>query len=88
MPPKPSEFRTNFNGAMFNENDDARTGIAVRDSLGQVIAAMVEKIQNSHFVKVLEMMATRRAISFVHEISLHQIPFRRQFKNWYQGPMQ
>ena len=75
MPPKLGEFKTNYDGAMFNENDDAGIGIAVQDSLGYVFAAMVEKIQKPHFVEVLEMMAARRAVNFVHEIGLHQIHF-------------
>ncbi|KAL0003985.1 hypothetical protein SO802_011546 [Lithocarpus litseifolius] len=35
VPPKPGEFKTNFDGAMFNENDEAGIRIVVRNSLGQ-----------------------------------------------------
>ena len=36
---------------------------------------MAKKIQRPHFVEVLEMIAVRRAVSFVHEIGLHQSHF-------------
>lgn len=68
MPPKPGEFKKNFDGAMFNENDEPGIGIVARNSLGQVIAAMAEIIQKPHSVEVLEMIAARRAVSFIHEI--------------------
>lgn len=36
---------------------------------------MAKKIQKPHLVEVLEMMAARRVVSFVHEIGLHQSHF-------------
>ena len=45
LPPKPSEYKANFDGAMFNENDEAGVVVVIRDSMGQIIAAMAEKIK-------------------------------------------
>ena len=68
VPPKPGEFKTNFDGAMFNESDEAGIGIVVENSFGQVMAAMAQKVQKPRSVEVLELVAARRAVNFVHEI--------------------
>ena len=34
MPPKPGEYKINFDGAMFNESEEAGIGVMVRDSSG------------------------------------------------------
>ena len=65
------EFKTNFDGAMFEENDNAEIGIIVRNSRGKVMAALSEKIPKPSLVEMLEMLATRRAVKFVQEIGLH-----------------
>ena len=52
-----------------------RAHIVVRDSSGQVIAALADKIKKPHNVDCLEMMAARRAVHFAHEIGLQQCHF-------------
>ena len=42
---KATEFKANFDVAWFNESDEAGIGVVVRDSAGQVIAGLVEKIK-------------------------------------------
>ena len=32
MPPKPGKYKINFDGAMFNESEEAGIGVVVRDS--------------------------------------------------------
>ena len=48
--PNPGEYKTNFDGPMFNECDEAGVGIVIRDSGGMVVAAMAEKIKKPHSV--------------------------------------
>ena len=47
----------------------------VKDSSGQVITALAEKIKKPHNVDCLEMLATRRVVRFAHEIGLQQCHF-------------
>ena len=60
---------------MFNEIDEARIGIVVRDSSGQVLAAMVEKNRKPYNVESLDMIAAKRAVIFSSEIGQQQCQF-------------
>ena len=75
IPPKPGEYKVNFDGALFNESEEAGLGIVVRDSGGLVVAAMAEKISKPHSVECLEALAARRAVIFAKEIGLQQSHF-------------
>ena len=63
-PPTIGDFKANFDGAWFNESEDAEIGIVVRDSSVQVITALAKKIRKPYNVDCLEMMAARRAVAF------------------------
>ena len=75
MPPRPGEYKVNFDGALFNESEEAGLGIVVRDSGGLVVAAMVEKIIKPHSIECLEALAARRVVIFAKEIGLQQSHF-------------
>ena len=45
--PNPGEYKTNFDGAMFNKCDEAGVGIVVQVSNGLVVAVMAKKKQTS-----------------------------------------
>ena len=51
LPLEQGEFKANFDGAMFNKSDKAGVGVVIKDSMGQIIAAMVEKIRKPHSVE-------------------------------------
>ncbi|XP_075633467.1 uncharacterized protein LOC142605927 [Castanea sativa] len=70
IPPKPGQYKVNFDGALFNENDEAGVGIVVRDSRGLVVVAMAEKIIKPHSMECLQILATRHAVIFAKEIGL------------------
>ena len=76
LPLEPSEYKANFDGAMFNENDEAGVVVVIRDSMGQIIAAMAEKIKKPFSVEGLEMVAARRVMLFASEIGLQQCHFK------------
>ena len=40
FPPAATEFKANFDGAWFNESEEAGIGVVVRDSSGQVLVAL------------------------------------------------
>ena len=46
LPPATTEFKANFDGAWFNESDEVGIGVVVRDSSGQVLAALSKKTKN------------------------------------------
>ena len=75
QPPEPGLYKLNFDGAMFNESNEAGIGIVVQESLGLVLVAMAEKIWKPHNVESLEMLAARRAIIFAKELGLQQGQF-------------
>ena len=64
FPPAIGDFKANFDGAWFNESEDAEIGVVVRDSSVQVITVLAEKIRKPYNVDCLEMMAVRRAVVF------------------------
>ena len=55
---------------MFNESDEAGIGVVVRDSTGQVLAALAEKIKKPRNVECLEIIAARWVVIFGQEIGL------------------
>ena len=54
------EFKTNFDGTMFDESDEVRVGIVVRNSLSEVMSALSEVR-----VEILELLAAKHVVKFV-----------------------
>ena len=44
FPPAITEFKANFDGAWFNEREEAGIGVVVRDSSGRVLDALSKKL--------------------------------------------
>nr|POE48158.1 putative ribonuclease h protein [Quercus suber] len=63
-PPVDDVWKVNFNGAMFGEFDEAGIVVVIRDSRGEVKAALSEKIKKPPTVDVLELLAAKRAMTF------------------------
>ena len=76
LPLEQGEFKANFDGAMFNKSDKVGVEVVIKDSMGQIIAAMAEKIKKPHSVECLEMFAARRAVTFASKIGLQQFHFK------------
>ena len=51
--------KTNYDRAMFRESDKAGIGVVIRDSEGQVLAALFEQIVKPPSVEILELLAAR-----------------------------
>ena len=60
---------------MFSERNKAGIGIVIRNSAGEIIAALSEKIHKPSSMAILEMLAVWRATRFVQEIGIHQSHF-------------
>ncbi|KAK9989949.1 hypothetical protein SO802_030188 [Lithocarpus litseifolius] len=68
-------FKTNYDGAMFDESDEVGLGVVVRNSEGQVLVALSEKIKKPPLVVALELLAARRAAVLVSETGFQQSCF-------------
>ena len=63
-------FKVNFDAALFENTGNARIGVAIRDSDGEIIAALSQRIPLPFSVEMAEAMATHRAILFAQELSI------------------
>ena len=75
LPPLPSVYKVNFDGATFPDIATAGLGVVVRDSEGLVIAALSERIHLPSIVAALEALACRRSIVFAIELGLQDVVF-------------
>lgn len=75
-PPETDVFKVNFEGVVFPESQKIGVGIVIRDSEGQIMVALSEKLRGPRIQKpeVVEAFAARRAIIFAREhCRLHQV---------------
>ena len=79
-PTKAMMWKTNFDGAMFLESDQAGIRVVVRNQAGQVMAALLERIQKSNSVEILEALLARRAVQFTLELGFKQSVFEGDSK--------
>lgn len=80
LPPSPSVYKVNFDGATFQDTVSAGLGVVAYDLDAMVIAALSERIHLPPTVEDLEAMACRRAISFAIEIGLQDVVFEGDSK--------
>ena len=70
--PDENLVKTNFDGTFLKEEGAAGIGVVIRNSTGQVLAALSEKIHAPASVTVLEMLAARRAAAFTRELGIER----------------
>ena len=75
MPPPPSFYKVNYDGATFQDSVSAGLGVVVRDFNGGVIAALLERITLPPTVEDLEALACRKAVSFTSDLDLQDVVF-------------
>ena len=75
QPPAENFIKTNFDGAVFREEQEAGIGVVLRDNEGQVLAALSEKVRLPATVEVIEMLAARRAATFARELGFSRVCF-------------
>ena len=68
--PPLGQYKTNFDGVMFEETNKAGIGVVIRNSAGEVMASLSKKISFPSSVEAIEVLATRWAANFVQEISI------------------
>ncbi|KAK7845966.1 hypothetical protein CFP56_008599 [Quercus suber] len=66
-------YKVNFDAALFGNLGCAGIRVAVRDSVGAIIAALSQRIPLPLSVEMAEAMAVRRAVLFVQELCLSKV---------------
>nr|XP_023921584.1 uncharacterized protein LOC112033036 [Quercus suber] len=74
-PPPNTCFKGNFDAALFDGLDCAGIGVVLRDSSGNVIAALSQWIDHTSSVELAEALAARRAVVLARELSLFDVIF-------------
>ncbi|XP_050290021.1 uncharacterized protein LOC126728200 [Quercus robur] len=72
-PPLAGTYKANFDAALFEELHCAGLGVVYRDHLGQVIAALSQRISLPSTVEMAEALAARRAMEFARELILFDV---------------
>ena len=60
QPPRVGKYKTNYDGAIFVESEEAGIRVIIRDVKGLVIAALAEKIRYLGSMEVLEALVARK----------------------------
>ena len=79
-PPGDGMYKTNYDGVVFTESEEARIWVIIRDVKGNVIAALAEKIPYPGSMEVLEALAARRVAQFVMELGISVSEFEGDFE--------
>ena len=66
-------YKANFDAALFEHLGLAGLGVVFRDSGGNIIAALSQKIKLSQTVELAEALAARRAVTFAAELSIFKV---------------
>ena len=64
-PPPLGQYKTNFDGMVFEETNKAGIGVVIRNSISEVTALLFEKIPLPSSMEAVEILATRRVANFV-----------------------
>ncbi|KAL0012228.1 hypothetical protein SO802_007336 [Lithocarpus litseifolius] len=75
LPPLPTQYKANSDGAIFQDTGLAGIGVVIRDFEGMVLAALSERIPLPSTVEDVEALACRKAISFSIELGLQDVVF-------------
>ena len=72
-PPSEQIYKGNFDATFFDASGYAGIGMVFRDHMGQIIAALSQKIPLIQSVELAEAMAAHRAVLFTKELSLFNV---------------
>ena len=60
--PPPNKYKINYDGAISNANNTFGIGVVVRDCHGEVIATLVQQLDQAYQLVEVEAMAACRAV--------------------------
>ena len=67
-PPPPGVHKINVNGASSESDSSSSIGVVIRDSLGQVVAALYKPLQACFPAKLTEIMALEQDVLLAQEL--------------------
>ena len=67
-PPQEGMYKANFDAALFDGLGMAGLGVVMRDSMGNIIAALSQKIRSPHSVEMAEALVCNRALVFCTKV--------------------
>ena len=70
--PAPDSYKINYDGALSNANNKSGIGVVLQDCHGEVIASLVQQLDQAYQPVEVEAMATCRAVEFGSELGLHR----------------
>lgn len=74
-PPQNSQLKVNYDGAVFNDLQQAGVGVVVRDAAGRVHGALSNRFILPLNVEDVEALACRSAVVFALELGLREVVF-------------
>ncbi|XP_030958507.1 uncharacterized protein LOC115980400 [Quercus lobata] len=74
-PPQNSQLKVNYDGAVFNDFQQAGVGVVVRDAAGVVHGALSNRFTLPMNVEDVEALACRSAVVFALELGLREVVF-------------
>ena len=72
-------FKVNFDAALFENIGSAGIGVAIRDSDGEIIAALSQRIPLPFSVEMAKAMAACRALLFAQGLSLYKVMMKGDY---------
>ena len=70
--PAPNTYKINYDGALSNADNKSGIGVVVRDYRGEVIASLVQQLDQAFQPVEIEALAACKAVEFGSELGLHR----------------
>ena len=71
--PSPNTYKINYDGAISSADNKSGIGVVVRDCRGEVIASLVQQLDQAFQPMEVVAMAACRAVEFGSELGLHNV---------------
>ena len=84
-PPQNSQLNVNYDGAIFNDFQQARVGVVVRDAAGVVRGALSDKFTLPMNVEDVEALACKLVVVFALELGLREMVFEGESETITKG---
>ena len=74
-PPQPGSYKVNVDGAVFTKRKQAGIGVVIRDSAGEVVAALSQKLARPLGALEIEAKAMEVAVQFALDVGVRDVTF-------------
>ncbi|XP_075654719.1 uncharacterized protein LOC142624872 [Castanea sativa] len=85
VPPPHGFYKINVDGASSNLENSSSIGVVIRDSFGQVVAAVRKPLQACFTAEITEVMALEQGVLLAQEIQLSRVIFESDSLNAIQA---